>query len=39
VGGVQDVVDDQEGFGVFAWSVGEAALEFEVRIDGMGSEG
>jgi hypothetical protein len=37
--GVDDVVDDEKGFGVCARCVGEAAFEFEVRIDGLRFEG
>ena len=39
VGGVEDVVDDEEGFGVLAWSVCETAFEFEVWVDGVRGEG
>jgi hypothetical protein len=36
--GIEDVVDDEECLSVLARSVGEAALEFEVRVDGVGLE-
>jgi len=39
MGGLKDVVDHQKGFGVFAWGVGETALQLEARVDGVRFEG